>query len=242
MLVTIATSGWSCRNDQSYSSASFVLHRGRVALLDASVVPSGQVLTREGRLVPLPADFSGFILDRTGNSQPMIVDKGSEAFTKQARVPQVQEVVSLPPRSVPRGSGAAPAPVPNGPNGVVVNLNGATGALLPSPAETGANSNTTDDNVDGTVVNQLVLDQSRFTPASPKGVLAKQARANFTTNVEEVNPVSTTSDRVITPAGNGSNQITAPLPAGSSTARTAGGVPATSGAGTTGRSGRDGAH
>lgn len=61
---------------------TYWIHKGLAKVIDASVIPEGKVLNREGELVPLPADFSGFPFDpaSTGtqpasNSQPVGVSK-----------------------------------------------------------------------------------------------------------------------------------------------------------------------
>ncbi|MFN0079295.1 MAG: hypothetical protein ACKVY0_22750 [Prosthecobacter sp.] len=42
----------------------YLIRNGYMMRVDAALVPEGQVLTADGRRVPLPADFSGFVLDR----------------------------------------------------------------------------------------------------------------------------------------------------------------------------------
>ena len=46
----------------------YLIRNGLISRVNAKLVPEGQVLTAEGRLLPLPADFSGFVLDRAPNS------------------------------------------------------------------------------------------------------------------------------------------------------------------------------
>lgn len=43
---------------------TYLLRNGSVTRVDASLVPEGRVLTDDNRLLPLPSDFSGFVLDR----------------------------------------------------------------------------------------------------------------------------------------------------------------------------------
>ena len=43
---------------------AYLIRNGRMSRVTALLVPEGQVLTADGRLQPLPADFSGFVLDR----------------------------------------------------------------------------------------------------------------------------------------------------------------------------------
>lgn len=43
---------------------AYLIRNGLMLRVDAALVPEGQVLTADGRHVPLPLDFSGFVLDR----------------------------------------------------------------------------------------------------------------------------------------------------------------------------------
>lgn len=74
-----------------FNNLAFWLHRGQATLLNNTVVPDGQVLTVDGRLVPLPSNFSGFVRDRTpaGSALPVSSDPGTEALPNQAGVPQI---------------------------------------------------------------------------------------------------------------------------------------------------------
>lgn len=78
--------GFMVLNGQTYW-----LHGGQAALLNKTVVPDGQVLTADGRLVPLPPDFSGFVRDRTpaGSVPSLNSELGTQALPNQAGVPQI---------------------------------------------------------------------------------------------------------------------------------------------------------
>ncbi|MFZ2279719.1 MAG: hypothetical protein WAW39_18115 [Prosthecobacter sp.] len=43
---------------------AYLIRNGLMTKVSAVLVPEGQVLTADGRLQPLPADFSGFVQDR----------------------------------------------------------------------------------------------------------------------------------------------------------------------------------
>lgn len=43
-----------------YNGKPYLIRNGRALLIDATLVPNGQILTNDGRLVPMPAAYSGF--------------------------------------------------------------------------------------------------------------------------------------------------------------------------------------
>jgi len=85
---------------------AYLIRHGRMLRVNAALVPEGQVLTAEGQLVPLPADFSGFELDRAPDGTALLaplVQAGPQAFSHQASVPQAPKVIrpSTKPRFIP---------------------------------------------------------------------------------------------------------------------------------------------
>lgn len=68
---------------------AYLIRNGRLMPVDAGLVPEGHVLTADGRRVPLPSDFSGFVLDRAPDGTVLRVppaQAGTEALTGQAGV------------------------------------------------------------------------------------------------------------------------------------------------------------
>jgi hypothetical protein len=75
----------------SVRGQAYLLRNGRITRVDATLVPDGQVLTADGRRVPLPADFSGFVLDRAPDGTVLPTPpalSGPQALSGQAGVPQ----------------------------------------------------------------------------------------------------------------------------------------------------------
>ncbi|MDB6003499.1 MAG: hypothetical protein JWR15_486, partial [Prosthecobacter sp.] len=75
-----------------FGGQTYLIRNGTAALINQSVVPDGHVLTPNGRLAPLPSDFSGFTLERTpaGTSAlPRFTVPGQQSLSGQAGVPQV---------------------------------------------------------------------------------------------------------------------------------------------------------
>jgi hypothetical protein len=82
---------------------AYRIRNGRMLRVNAVLVPDGQVLTAEGQLVPLPLDFSGFMLDRAPDGtvlQTPLVQTGPQVLSGQAGVPQAPKVI--PPGTKPR--------------------------------------------------------------------------------------------------------------------------------------------
>ena len=70
---------------------AYLIRNGRMTRVNALLVPEGQVLSADGRLLPLPADFSGFVLDRTPDGKELPTPptlSGPQALSGQAGVPQ----------------------------------------------------------------------------------------------------------------------------------------------------------
>lgn len=72
---------------------AYLIRNGRLMPVDAGLVPEGQVLTAEGRHVPLPSDFSGFVLDRAPDGtvlrSPSPISQGGE----QSPLPPSREMI-----------------------------------------------------------------------------------------------------------------------------------------------------
>ncbi|HBJ86069.1 MAG TPA: hypothetical protein DDZ88_19825 [Verrucomicrobiales bacterium] len=76
---------------------AYLIRNGRMMPVDAALVPEGQVLTAEGRRVPLPSDFSGFVLDRAPDGTVLPAppsQAGLQTLTGQAGVPQAPSLIS----------------------------------------------------------------------------------------------------------------------------------------------------
>lgn len=81
---------------------AYLIRHGRLQRVNAELVPEGQVLTAEGQLVPLPLDFSGFVLDRAPDGtmlQAPLVQTEPQLLSRHASVPQVPSVI---PKSGPQ--------------------------------------------------------------------------------------------------------------------------------------------
>ena len=75
---------------------AYLIRHGRMQRVNAELVPAGQVLTAEGQLVPLPLDFSGFVLDRAPDGtvlQSPLVQAGPQVLSRQAGVTQSPKVI-----------------------------------------------------------------------------------------------------------------------------------------------------
>jgi hypothetical protein len=71
---------------------TYLLRNGNVTRVDATLIPEGRVLTADNRLMPLPSDFSGFVLDRAPDGTILPTppaQAGPQALSGQAGVPQV---------------------------------------------------------------------------------------------------------------------------------------------------------
>jgi hypothetical protein len=70
---------------------AYLIRDGRLMRVDAALVPEGQVLTTEGRCVPLPTDFSGFVHDRAPDGRVLPIpplQMGVQTFLGRVSVPQ----------------------------------------------------------------------------------------------------------------------------------------------------------
>lgn len=75
---------------------AYLIRHGRLQRVNAALVPEGQVLTAEGQLVPLPLDFSGFVLDRAPDGtvlQAPLVQAEPQLLSRHAGVPQAPSVI-----------------------------------------------------------------------------------------------------------------------------------------------------
>ena len=75
---------------------AYLIRHGRLRRVNAALVPEGQVLTAEGQLVPLPLDFSGFVLDRAPDGtvlQAPLVQAEPQLLSRHAGVPQAPTVI-----------------------------------------------------------------------------------------------------------------------------------------------------
>ncbi len=75
---------------------AYLIRSGRMLRVNAALVPEGQVLTAQGQLVPLPLDFSGFVLDRAPDGtvlQTPLVQAEPQLLSRHAGVPQVPSVI-----------------------------------------------------------------------------------------------------------------------------------------------------
>ena len=73
---------------------AYLIRNGRMTKVNALLVPEGQVLTADGQLLPLPSDFSGFVLDRAPDGTvlpPSPALSGPQVLSGQAGVPQVEQ-------------------------------------------------------------------------------------------------------------------------------------------------------
>ena len=85
---------------------AYLIRNGRLMRVDAVLVPEGQVLTTEGRYVPLPSDFSGFVHDRAPDGRVLPIpplQAGDQTLMGQVSVPQ-------PPTANPQGRERGPLP------------------------------------------------------------------------------------------------------------------------------------
>lgn len=53
-----------------YNARPFMIRNGRASLIDATLVPQGQILTHDGRFVPLPLNYGGFAQSTQAAMQP----------------------------------------------------------------------------------------------------------------------------------------------------------------------------
>jgi hypothetical protein len=85
---------------------AYLIRNGRLMRVDAVLVPEGQVLTTEGRYMPLPSDFSGFVHDRAPDGRVLPIpplQAGDQTLMGQVSVPQ-------PPTANPQGRERGPLP------------------------------------------------------------------------------------------------------------------------------------
>lgn len=73
---------------------AYLIRNGRMTRVNAQLVPEGRVLTTDGQLLPLPADFSGFVLDRGPDGKVLPTPpqlSGPQVLPGQSGVPQVEQ-------------------------------------------------------------------------------------------------------------------------------------------------------
>jgi hypothetical protein len=73
---------------------AYLIRDGRITQVSAKLVPEGKVLAADGRLLPLPADFSGFVLDRAPDGTVLPTPpkfSGPQVLPGQTGVPQVEQ-------------------------------------------------------------------------------------------------------------------------------------------------------
>ncbi|MHB1079251.1 MAG: hypothetical protein ACYC67_07595 [Prosthecobacter sp.] len=73
---------------------AYLIRNGLMTRVTAALVPEGKVLAADGRLLPLPADFSGFVLDRAPDGTVLPTPpklSGPQVLPGQSGVPQVEQ-------------------------------------------------------------------------------------------------------------------------------------------------------
>ncbi len=73
---------------------AYLIRNGLMTKVNAKLVPEGQVLTADGRLLPLPSDFSGFVLDRAPDGTELPTPpklSGPQVLSGQSGVPQADQ-------------------------------------------------------------------------------------------------------------------------------------------------------
>lgn len=97
---------------------AYLIRHGRMQRVNAALVPEGQVLTAEGQLVPLPSDFSGFVLDRAPDGTVMqapLVQTEPHLLSRHAGVPQAPTVIPQAgpqtPKVIPQGTKRSFTPI-----------------------------------------------------------------------------------------------------------------------------------
>jgi hypothetical protein len=86
---------------------AFLIRNGRMLRVDAVLVPEGMVLMADGLRVPLPSDFSGFVLDRAPDGTVLPTppaQAGPQVLSGQAGVAQAPSIV-------PQGTERRPMPI-----------------------------------------------------------------------------------------------------------------------------------
>ena len=75
---------------------AYLLRNGRMQRVDAVLVPEGMVLMADGVRMPLPSDFSGFVLDRAPDGTVLPTppaQSGPQVLSGQAGVAQAPSMV-----------------------------------------------------------------------------------------------------------------------------------------------------
>ncbi len=73
---------------------AYLIRNGLMTRVSAKLVPEGQVLSANGQLLPLPADFSGFVLDRAPDGTVLPTppaQSGPQVLSGQSGVLQVEQ-------------------------------------------------------------------------------------------------------------------------------------------------------
>lgn len=159
-----------------YNGRPFMIRNGRAWLIDATLVPQGQILTHGGRLVPLPMNYGGFAQSTPPAMQP--APQGQPALQGQP-VQQGQTGASpnQPPIAPgiiivsPQGPGTNPGTATGNPNVQFGKTGaGATGAPgIVDPTNPGAGATTVGPN-------------TRTTGGGNTGATTKPAVGGTTTN------------------------------------------------------------
>lgn len=73
---------------------AYLIRNGLMTRVSAKLVPEGMVLAADGRLLPLPSDFSGFVLDRAPDGTELPTPpklSGPQVLSGQSGVPQADQ-------------------------------------------------------------------------------------------------------------------------------------------------------
>lgn len=152
---------------------AYLVKGGVSAIIDSRLIPHGQVLTPDGQLSALPADFSGFVNERSpggsADQPPSSPTSATGSISGQAGVPQINSGPQAP-RIVspqPDVAGAGVSGITR--TGVITNPNGTTTPIGITPNGAAITLDGTSTVLTGQVINQTSGGISNNTNMSNQG-------------------------------------------------------------------------
>lgn len=75
-----------------YSEAAYLIRNGRATRIDATLIPNGHLLTTDGRLVPVPMNYTGFQQGAgAAQNQTALPQAGNQQAQPANQIQQVQQ-------------------------------------------------------------------------------------------------------------------------------------------------------
>ena len=100
-----------------YKGLPYLIRNGRASLIDATLVPEGQLMTHEGKLVPMPTTFTAFPATPAMKGTDQQTRSGVQPIVPGDTAPPVQkgtdqQTLINPPRALPQSKTTGTGTVP----------------------------------------------------------------------------------------------------------------------------------